>query len=232
MAVAAAVSRARHRLGAHARDMAYADRTDAGQRLARELAGYAGRDDVLVLGLVRGGVPVAAQVAAFLGAPLDVLVVRKLGVPWAPEVAFGAVGPGGLIVHNPEVEAQLSPADMARVTNAESEELARRERQYRGGRPPLDLRGKVVIIVDDGLATGATARAAVGVARAAEAARVIMAVPVAAAESLAAVRAEADEVVCPWVPAGFSAVSTFYENFPQVTDDEVIATLAQAHHPA
>jgi putative phosphoribosyl transferase len=212
--------------------MSYTDRTAAGDRLAQELTGYAGRSDVLVLGLVRGGVPVAERVAAALGAPLDILVVRKLGVPWSPELAFGAVGPNGIAVHNAEVQALLSPEDIASVTDAESAELVRREQQYRGGRPALDLSGRVVIIVDDGLATGATARAAAAVARASGAARVVVAVPVGAPDSVAILRDEADEVVCPWEPADFGAVSRFYGDFPQTTDEEVAALLARAHHPA
>jgi predicted phosphoribosyltransferase len=207
---------------------AYADRAEAGDRLAAELRGYANRDDVVVLGLVRGGVPVAARVAAALQAPLDVMVVRKLGVPWSPEVAFGAVGPGGVAVHNPEVERYLSTADVESVTRTESEELVRREERYRGDRPPLSLDGKVAIIVDDGLATGATARAAVAVARRLGAARVVVAVPVGAPDAVATLRNEADEVVCPLTPAGFGAVSRFYEQFPQTTDEEVIALLAAA----
>lgn len=207
---------------------AYADRTEAGDRLATELTGYAGRDDVVVLGLVRGGVPVAARVASALRAPLDVMVVRKLGVPWSPEVAFGALGPDGVAVHNAEVESYLSTADVQAVTRTEAEELERREQLYRKGRPPLSLQDRVVIIVDDGLATGATARAAVAVARRLGAARVVVAVPVGAPEAVATLRNEADEVVCPLVPAGFGAVSRFYQQFPQTTDDEVVGLLAAA----
>jgi predicted phosphoribosyltransferase len=183
----------------------------------------------MVLGLVRGGVPVAARVAAALRAPLDVLVVRKLGVPWSPEVAFGALGPGGVTVHNPDVESYLSPADMAAVIRKEGDELVRREARYRRGRPPLSLSGQVAIIVDDGLATGATARAAVAVCRRLGAKSIVVAVPVGAADSLADLRREADEVVCPLVPAVFGAVSRFYRSFSQTTDDEVISLLS---HPA
>jgi predicted phosphoribosyltransferase len=206
----------------------YANRSQAGDVLAGGLTEYAGRTDVVVLGLVRGGVPVAARVAAALGAPLDVLVVRKLGVPWAPEVAFGAMGPGGVVVHNPEVESRLSASDRAEVADAEADELVRREARYRSGRPPLDLAGRVAIIVDDGLATGATARAAVSVARHLGAARVVVAVPVAADDSLRLVAAEADEVVCPLVPGAFGAVSRFYDSFGQTTDAEVVTLLKQA----
>jgi predicted phosphoribosyltransferase len=205
----------------------YANRAHAGDVLAEALAGYTGRSDVVVLGLVRGGVPVAARVASALGAPLDVLVVRKLGVPWAPEVAFGALGPGGVVVHNPDVESHLSATDIADVVHAEGDELVRRESMYRVGRPPLSLSGKVAVIVDDGLATGATARAAVAVARKLGASRVVVAIPVGAADSVELLLAEADEVVCPLVPEYFGAVSRFYRSFPQTRDDEVIALLAR-----
>lgn len=207
--------------------MTYANRAHAGDVLAEALAGYTGRSDVVVLGLVRGGVPVAARVASALGAPLDVLVVRKLGVPWAPEVAFGALGPGGVVVHNPDVESHLSATDIADVVHAEGDELVRRESMYRVGRPPLSLSGKVAVIVDDGLATGATARAAVAVARKLGASRVVVAIPVGAADSVELLLAEADEVVCPLVPEYFGAVSRFYRSFPQTRDDEVIALLAR-----
>jgi putative phosphoribosyl transferase len=203
----------------------YDNRRHAGEVLARSLTGYAGRTDVLVLGLVRGGVPVAAQVASALGVPLDVLVVRKLGVPWAPEVAFGALGPGGVVVHNPSVEARIANADVAGVIAHESAELTRREALYRRGRPPLDLNGRVAIVVDDGLATGATARAAVAVARRMGAAAVVVAVPVGADDAIALLTAEADDVVCPLRPARFGAVSAYYDAFPQTTDGEVVALL-------
>jgi putative phosphoribosyl transferase len=207
--------------------MTYANRREAGDVLAAHLSGYAGRDDVVVLGLVRGGVPVAARVAAALRAPLDVLVVRKLGVPWAPEVAFGALGPGGVAVHNLDVESRLTPEDVAAVTAREAAELERRESAYRGDRPPLSLAGKVAIVVDDGLATGATARAAVAVAGRLGAATVVAAVPVGAADSVELLRGEADLVVCPLVPSPFGAVSRFYRSFPQVSDDEVVALLSR-----
>ncbi|MBX6749046.1 MAG: phosphoribosyltransferase [Micromonosporaceae bacterium] len=208
----------------------YTDRTEAGDRLAAELKQYAGRPDVVVLGLVRGGVPVAARVAAALQAPLDVMVVRKLGVPWAPEVAFGALGPGGVAVHNPEVEGYISTSDVESVTRAETDELGRREERYRRGRPPLSLEGRVAIIVDDGLATGASARAAVAAARRLNAARVVVAVPVGAPDAVATLRREADEVVCPLAPPDFGAVSRFYQHFPQTSDEEVVALLAASQH--
>jgi predicted phosphoribosyltransferase len=199
----------------------YADRREAGDVLARHLAAYAGRDDVVVLGLARGGVPVAARVAAAMAAPLDVLVVRKLGVPWAPEVAFGALA-AGVVVHNPDVESHLSDREMAAVTEAGQAELRRREHRYRGGRPAPSLAGGVAVIVDDGLATGATARAAVAAARRLGAARVIVAVPVGSRESVERLGTEADEVVCPLVPPSFVAVSRWYRRFGQTTDDEVV----------
>jgi predicted phosphoribosyltransferase len=206
--------------------MTYANRDAAGDAVGAALPEYAGRDDVVVLGLVRGGVPVAARVAAALGAPLDVLVVRKLGVPWAPEVAFGALGPGGVAVHNMEVESRLSAADVAAVTHDEAVELSRRDHLYRQGRPAVPLAGRVAIIVDDGLATGATARAAVAAARRAGATEVVVAVPVGPPDALALLRREADRVVCPLVPTAFGAVSRYYERFPQTSDDEVVALLA------
>lgn len=206
--------------------MTYANRGAAGDVLAAALAEYAGRPDLVVLGLARGGVPVAARIATTLRAPLDVLVVRKLGVPWAPEVAFGAVGPGGVAVHNPEVESRIPPAEVAGVVHDASDELARREAAYRGDRPPLRLAGKLALIVDDGLATGATARAAVAVARGLGAPSVVLAVPVGSKTSVAALATVADRVVCPLASEDFEAVSRFYDNFDQTTDDEVVALLA------
>ncbi|HLL66562.1 MAG TPA: phosphoribosyltransferase family protein [Micromonosporaceae bacterium] len=205
--------------------MTFADRRDAGQVVAAELAGYAGRADVIVLGLVRGGVPVAAEIARRLDVPLDVLVVRKLGVPWSPEVAFGAVGPHGVRVVNADVAGKLTPAEIAAVMRHESAELVRRERRYRSGKPELDLSDRVAILVDDGLATGATARAAVAVARRLGAAEVVLAAPVGSAGALAALRRLADAVVCPLEPADFRAVSTYYADFAEVRDAEVIALL-------
>ncbi len=194
----------------------YLDRAHAGDLLADELSAYRSRPDVTVLGLVRGGVPVAVRVALALAVPLDVLVVRKLGVPWAPEVAFGALGPGGVQVLNPEVAGRLDERDIAAVVAAEAAELERRERTYRAGRPPLDLAGRTAILVDDGLATGATACAA---------AWVVMAVPVGAPDAVRRLAAAADEVHCPLVPRHFGAVSRFYGNFGQVSTDEVVALL-------
>jgi len=204
----------------------YRDRTAAGEALGSALASYVDRPDVVVLGLVRGGVPVAAAVARHLHAPLDVLVVRKLGVPWAPEVAFGALGPGGVHVLNDEIARRLDRSDISAVVQLETAELARRERLYRGGRPPLRLTGRIAVIVDDGLATGATARAAVAVARRLGAIRVVVAVPVGSGEAVGLLMAEADEVVCPVAPAGFGAVSRFYADFRQIDDETVVRLLA------
>jgi predicted phosphoribosyltransferase len=201
----------------------YVNRDSAGDLLATQLTAYADHPDVVVLGLPRGGVPVAARVATALRVPLDVLVVRKLGVPWAPEVAFGALGPDGVTVHNPEVESRIPPRAADAVAADAADEVARRETLYRRGRQPLSLVGRIAIVVDDGIATGATARAAIAVARGLGAASVVLAVPVAAADAVAMLRREADEVVCPYVPPAFGSVSRFYNAFPQIHDDEVIA---------
>lgn len=212
----------------------FADRVEAGRRLAEVLSSYRGRE-VLVLGLPRGGVPVAAEVARSLGAPLDVLVVRKLGVPYQPELAFGAIGEapdGGDVVrvHNTALldRIRLSADDIAAVEAAEREELYRRLDRYRGGRAGLKLAGRVVIIVDDGFATGATARAAALVARAGGAATVVLAAPIGAPDTVEALREVADDVVCVAVPWHFTAVGQGYRDFGQTSDDEVCALLAQA----
>jgi putative phosphoribosyl transferase len=206
----------------------YRDRSHAGDVLAAELREYAGHPDVRVLGLVRGGVPVAARIASALHAPMDALVVRKLGVPWAPEVAFGALGPGGVRVLNPEVVRELDPPAIDEVIAREAAELDRREALYRQGRDPMALARRTVIVVDDGLATGATAQAAVAVVRSLGAARVILAVPVGSVQAVTWLRRTADEVVCPLVPVGFGAVSRYFDAFGQVTDGTVIALLAES----
>ncbi|WP_406039553.1 phosphoribosyltransferase [Micromonospora sp. NBC_00898] len=203
----------------------YRDRTEAGQALADRLNGLAGQPDVVVLGLVRGGVPVARVVAQRLGAPLDVLVVRKLGMPWAPEVAYGALGPDGVQVLNEMIAGGLSEHDRAEVRRREQAELDRRESRYRAGRPPLDLHGRTAVIVDDGLATGATARAAVQVARHLGAGRVVVAVPVGSEQAYQMLAAEADQVVCPQTPPDFGAVGAYYDDFHEVSDDEVAQAL-------
>ena len=201
----------------------FRDRRDAGRRLAAELQAYADRPGVMVLALPRGGVPVGYEVARALGAPLDVFMVRKLGVPWHEELAMGALASGGVRVLDPDVirETRVSEAQIAQVTADEQAELERRERQYRGNRPNPDVRGKTVIIVDDGLATGATMRAALQALGTLGPARLVVAVPVAPAETCAALRAIADEVVCVETPVGFAAVGSWYEDFSETTDEEV-----------
>jgi putative phosphoribosyl transferase len=212
----------------------YDDRRDAGRALAaavlatlaEALSGQAG-GDVVVLALPRGGVPVAAEVAAVLQAPLDVVVVRKLGFPGQPELAFGAVGPGGVLVLNDEI-ARRVPADVVDdIVAGETTEVARRERDYRAGRPPLEVTTGHVVLVDDGLATGATMRAAVAVVRAMAPSTVVVAVPVGAAATVADLAAVADAVVCPLQPAGFRSVGEHYRDFSQTTDAEVRSTLTR-----
>ena len=203
----------------------YRDRADAGAALAERLTALMGQSDVIVLGLVRGGVEVAAVVADRLRVPLDILVVRKLGVPWAPEVAFGAIGPGGVQVLTDGPAGQLDPDQVAEVVRRETAELQRRERLYRADRPPLDLNGRTAVIVDDGLATGATARAAVAVARHMGAKRVVVTVPVGSIDAYEALAAAADEVICLKKPPDFAAVGAYYEDFHEVSDEEVGAML-------
>lgn len=202
--------------------MIFADRAEAGRVLAGKLRHLAPLDCV-VLALPRGGVPVGAEVAKALGAPLDVLVVRKLGLPGFPEVAMGAIASGGARVLDEDRVRELGvPSELvARVERAEAAELARRDALYRGGRPPADLTGRTVVLVDDGLATGATMTAAARAVRRRGPARLVVAVPVAPAGALAAVREEADAVVCADVPPVFHAVGASYEDFAQTTDDEV-----------
>ena len=208
----------------------FADRADAGRHLAAALASYRGRD-VVVLGLPRGGVPVAYQVAAALDAPLDVLVVRKLGVPYQPELAFGAIGEGGVEVLNDAVlrRTTLTAGDIAAVENAQRTELQRRIDRYRGGRPGLPVAGRVALIVDDGFATGATARAAALVARAQGAGTVVLAAPIGAPDTLTSLREVADDVVCLGAPRDFMAVGQGYRDFGQTSDEEVCALLDAAH---
>ena len=205
----------------------YRDRAEAGRDLAELLRDYAGREDVVVLGLPRGGVPVAAEVARALAAPLDVFMVRKLGVPGHEELAMGAIASGGVRVLNADVVEALKIPDSAidRAAAREARELERRERAFRGERPAPQLRGKAVILVDDGLATGATMRAAVAALREMHPARIVVAVPVGAPQACEEFRGEADEVVCALTPSHFQAVGLWYENFGQTTDAEVQAAL-------
>jgi predicted phosphoribosyltransferase len=222
---------------------AFADRTDAGRRLAPEVAraleGMAPAGPLrlprppLVLGLPRGGVPVAAEVAAALGAPLDVLLVRKLGVPGRDELAFGAIASGGAQVLNPDVivAARLDVHAIEEVIAAETRELARREQCYRGERPSPAVAGRTAIVVDDGLATGATMRAAVLALRALDAALVIAAAPVGSADACALLARDADAVVCPLVPRRFAAVGGWYADFAPVPDEAVTAILVGRASP-
>jgi putative phosphoribosyl transferase len=215
------------------RTTAFADRDEAGRALAAELVAYAGRDDVVVLALPRGGVPVAAPVARALRAPLDVLVVRKLGLPGQPEVAMGAiagVGDSVELVRNERVLSQVSvqEQDFWAVHDRELHELRRREATYRGGRAAVVVRDRVVVLVDDGLATGSTMRAAVGAVRRQQPARLVVAVPVGSAETCEALRGDADEVVCGWTPEPFYAVGQGYRDFRATQDGEVTAGLQQA----
>ena len=211
----------------------FADRLAGGRALAQYLTAYADRPDVVVLGLPRGGVPVAFAVAQALHAPLDVYLVRKLGVPGHEELAMGAIASGGVIARNDEVIAGLGIPDrvLLSVVAREEQELARREEAYRGDRPPPMLRERQVILVDDGLATGATMRAAVVAARRQGPAAVIVAVPVAPLQSCEELRAVADAVVCAAMPEPFFAVGLWYEDFTPTSDEEVRRLLARAAAP-
>ncbi len=209
----------------------FRDRSMAGRQLAEKLGIFAGRRDAIVLGLARGGLPVAYEVAAQLRLPLDVFVVRKLGVPGFGELAMGALASGGVRVVNEEVLQQLQPRGemiLEAVTAKEAAELHLRERRYRDGRAPLEVRGRVAILVDDGLATGASMRAAAAALRQQEAAQIVVAVPVGAPETCRAMAAEVDEVVCVIAPESFQAVGQYYEDFSQVSDKEVRELLAVA----
>ncbi|MGW1099172.1 phosphoribosyltransferase family protein [Streptomyces sp. NPDC002455] len=209
--------------------MLFTDRTDAGRQLAEALRHLERRDPV-VLGLPRGGVPVAYEVARALGAPLDVIVVRKLGVPYHPELGFGAIGEGGARVISDEIvrHAGVREKDLEAVERAEEAELLRRAQTYREGRPRLPLKGRTVVVVDDGVATGATARAACQVVRAQGASHVVLAVPVASPDVAARLREDVDEVVCLSTPHLFSAVGEWYRDFSQTSDEEVVSLLARA----
>jgi putative phosphoribosyl transferase len=217
---------------------AFIDRRDAGRVLALRLPEYRGRDDVVVLALPRGGVPVAYEVASALGVPMDVFLVRKLGTPGHRELAMGAIASGGVRVLNEDVVQWYGISDSAieRIAREEHEELERRERAYRGNRPAPDLTDRIVILIDDGLATGSTMRAAAKAVRAHRPARVVIAVPVGAPQTCAELAAVADEVICARMPEPFSAVGQWYLNFDQTDDDEVrellqkSSAIPQAHH--
>ncbi len=211
------------------RNAVFENRRAAGRALAAELSPLCGEPALTVLGLARGGVPVAWEVAAALRAPLDAFLVRKLGVPGWPELAMGALTTGGAVVRNEDVvrAADVTEEEVQRVIDRESAELARREAVYRGDRPPAPVRGRTVILVDDGLATGASMLAAVRAVRQAGAARVVVAVPVGATAACRRIAEEADELVCISEPADFHAVGQAYEDFTQTTDAEVCALLAE-----
>ncbi|MEH2183464.1 phosphoribosyltransferase [Nostoc sp.] len=210
--------------------MLFKNRRFAGQVLAKELTAYANDPDVLVLGLPRGGIPVAFEVAKTLNAPLDVLVVRKLGVPDQEELAMGAIASGGVRIINKYIISLVKISDevIARVAAQEERELKRRERLYRGNRLLRDLQGRTVILVDDGLATGATMWAAVVTVRKQQPAQIVIAVPVAAPETCQELETEVDEIVCVSTPSPFRSVGLWYESFPQTTDEEVRDLLAKA----
>jgi putative phosphoribosyl transferase len=214
----------------HLRHPGFDDRRHAGVELASHLRQYANRDDVVVLALPRGGVPVGYEVARAIGAPLDVFVVRKLGLPGHAEFAMGAIASGGVCVVNDSVvrAAHLTPAVLAGVTQAEQAELERRERAYRNGRPLVPIDERVVLLVDDGLATGSTMRAAVLAVRRLHPSRVVVAVPVGAPQACRSLRDVADDVVCAFAPEPFSAVGLWYADFSQTTDEEVRLLLALA----
>ncbi len=203
--------------------MTFLNRVDAGRRLAKKLDAYAGQDDVLVLGIPRGGVPVAFQVAAEFGAALDVFVVRKLGVPWHEELAFGAIASGGIRVLDAQIVESMgiSEREIERIAAKERQELNRRERVYRGSHPPLNLGGRTIILVDDGIATGSSVLAAITALRGLMPARIVLAVPIAPASTCRRLQREVDDLVCLDMPETFHAIGEFYEDFSQVSDEEV-----------
>jgi putative phosphoribosyl transferase len=210
--------------------MIFQNRTEAGRVLAQRLLHYADRPDVLVLALPRGGVPVAFEVAKALKAPLDIFIVRKLGVPGHEELAMGAIATGGVRILNEEVMSylRLSNDALDAIAAKEAKELERRERAYRGRRPAPDVRGRTVLLIDDGLATGSTMRAAVAALRQQYPARIVVGVPVAAPETCDQLKTEVDEVICAATPAPFGGVGRWYKDFSQTTDEEVQYLLEQA----
>jgi predicted phosphoribosyltransferase len=211
----------------------FADRTAAGRDLGRRLAEAGIADNVVVLGLPRGGIPVACEVGAALDAPVDALIVRKLGAPFNPELALGAIAYGGVTVYNEELLEQLGleESQLEPIRARELAELERRERTYRADRPPLAIAGTTVVIVDDGMATGATMHAAVVATRALAPKRIIVAVPTAAIDAVERLERVADQVVALATPEPYFGVGAWYAQFPQLTDDEVVAALAAAHPP-
>lgn len=210
--------------------MIFTNRSKAGRLLARRLTSYAGRKDVIVLGVPRGGVPVAFEVATALKAPLDIFLSRKLGVPGQEELAFGAVASGGVrILDRAIIEAVgLSEMEIDQITKTVQTELDRRQRVYRGTRPPLQLTGKAILLIDDGIATGSSMRAAILALREAQPARITVAVPVAPLQTYRDLSSEVDDLVCIYTPELFYGIGQFYEDFSQVTDAEVIELLDRA----
>ncbi len=210
----------------------FRDRQDAGEQLGAAMPmQYRRRKDVIVIGLARGGVPVAQQVAKALSAPLDVLVVRKLGLPGHEEFAMGAIGPGGITILNEQVidSMNVSRQDIDTVRDMEQTELEQREQRYRRGRPPLEYAGRLVILVDDGLATGSTMQAAVAAARKSNAAAIMVAVPVASIEACSNLRAQVEDIICLHTPAIFQAVGKWYTSFPQTSHEEVGGILDRSY---
>jgi putative phosphoribosyl transferase len=212
----------------------FRDRAEAGVYLARQLRSYAGRPDLLILGIPRGGVPVAFEVARTLHAPLDVVVVRKLGLPEQPELGIGAIASGGIRILNQELvtELRVRKSVIEAVTRRERRELERREHAFRGGKAAVDPRGRTVILVDDGLATGATMRAAIAALRQRQPSRLVVAVPVAQSDVFQAIRALVDDMVCPIVSEDFFAVGQWYVDFSPTSDDDVCELLHRAASPA
>lgn len=214
--------------------MKFRDRREAGQNLAKRLRAYAGRRDVIVLGIPRGGVPVAYEVATELNVPLDVFVLRKLGVPGHEELAFGAIASGGARVLDREITEVLgiSEPEIERITLNERNELMRRELAYRGRRPPLNIKGITVIVVDDGIATGSSIRAGIKALRQLKPAKIVIGAPVAPPTTFNRLKTEVDDVVCVEVPESFYAIGQFYEDFSQVSDREVVELLKKSHQLA
>ena len=209
----------------------FRDRRDAGKKLAQKLIDYSGREDVIVLALPRGGVPVAYEVSLALQIPLDIFIVRKLGWPGHEEMAIGAIASGGVRVLNEDIVRHLNIPDtlIDAVAQRETRELERREREYRGKRPPLELKDRAVIIIDDGLATGASMRAAIVGVRAHAPVQIVVAVPTAALETCKALEPEVDQIICASTPEPFYGVSRWYEDFSQTTDEEVRLLLEKAN---
>lgn len=212
--------------------MVFKNRQEAGRELATRLTKYANREDVLVLGVPRGGIPVASEVATALHVPLDIFVLRKLGVPGHEELAFGAIGSGGVRILNADVVDRLgiSELEIAAAMQEQTRELERREKLYRGDRPPLDVHGRTVILVDDGIATGASLRAAIHAIRKMKPAAIVVATPVAPRETCNRLRQEVDELVCVDIPEPFYAIGEFYIDFSQVSDGQVVELLDRAMH--